>query len=62
VSIVNSPARIKITTPKTGPRIGTKLRRKATVPQRIGSPTPVNDITNAVAIPTAVFMAVIVTR
>jgi len=38
------------------------IQQKATVPQRIGSPTPVSHIANAVAIPTAAFMIVIVTR
>jgi hypothetical protein len=45
-----------------GPRIGTKFSRKATAPQRIGSPTPVSHITIAVAIPTAALISVIVTR
>jgi hypothetical protein len=37
-------------------------KRKATVPHRIGSPTPVSHIAKAIAIPTAAFMIVIVTR
>ena len=42
--------------------MGTKFSRKATAPQRIGSPISVSHITIAVAIPTAAFMSVIVTR
>ncbi len=42
--------------------IGTKFSRKATVPHKTGSPTPVSHLTAAVANPTAAFMPVIVTK